>query len=68
MLNPKDMKSGDILLHKRRYSTLKCLLLSDLAVTGDSAAFTANVFWFDEYWFKEQDAILYQSECWSKLC
>jgi len=69
MLNPKEMKSGDILLHKQKYCTSSLLLLSELTALGTDSAFTADVFWLNkEYWFKEQNVILYQSEKWTKLC
>lgn len=68
MLNLKDMKSGDILLCEEKYSKSSVLLLSDLTMLGTGLAFIADVFWLDKNWCKQRNAILYQSEQWSKLC
>lgn len=71
MLN---MKSGDIIVYKPKdgvgttITDRRILLLSDIREVYSGAYYKANVFWLNEYWFKEEEVVFTEPENWTKIC
>jgi len=63
-----NMKAGSIIRYITKHGNGSyVLLLSDICQISN-VYFKADVFWLNEYWYKEENALFTQPECWEKLC
>lgn len=63
-----NIKSGSIIRYTTEYGDgARVLLLSDLCQISD-LYFKADVFWLNEYWYKQEEAMFTTPECWELLC